>query len=813
LHFYGTMAKHLLIVESPAKAKTIEKYLGDDYQVEASMGHIRDLPKGNGAIDTEHDFEPKYEVSSDKREVVNKLKRLAKTAQKVWLATDEDREGEAISWHLLQELGLDLHNTPRIVFHEITKPAIQQAISNPRSLDMNLVHAQQARRVLDRLVGFELSPILWQKLKPGLSAGRVQSVAVRLIVEREREIMDFQSRGFFRVVGTFEVAGKKLQAELKERFDTEAEARAFLEACRTASFVVADVQKKPAKRTPAAPFTTSTLQQEAARKLGYSVAQTMSLAQALYENGHITYMRTDSLNLSETALAASQQAIVQEYGERYHKRRTYKTKTAGAQEAHEAIRPTDLARRALPDMGRNENRLYELIWKRAVASQMADAELEKTTITVDIQGAGSQPQLQATGEVITFDGFMKLYLEHKDEEEESETQGLLPPLQVGQVLQLEQLTATERFTRASARYNEASLVKKLEELGIGRPSTYAPTISTIQKREYVVKENREGTVRSYQELTLAQGQVKQQQKTENTGAEKMKLFPTDLGMLVTDFLVEYFPDVFDYSFTAKVEQDFDHIATGGVQWNEMIRRFYGPFHERVNVTKASANRATGERELGVDPQTGKPLLVRMGKYGPLVQIGEGDDPEKRFASLQKNQRLETITFAEALDLFRLPRTVGTYEGKDVVAAIGRFGPYIRHNSKFVSIPKDLSPLEITPEQAIALIDAKRQADSERLVKDFSEQNGVQVLKGRYGIYLAYSGKNYKIPKDEQIEAITPERAMEIIQSQPEPRGRGRAAAKADKKAPEATKSSKKPAKAPAKAARKKTAQSPRSKKK
>ncbi|MCE3008747.1 MAG: type I DNA topoisomerase [Bacteroidetes bacterium] len=807
------MAKHLLIVESPAKAKTIEKYLGDDYQVEASMGHIRDLPKGNGAIDTEHDFEPKYEVSSDKREVVNKLKRLAKTAQKVWLATDEDREGEAISWHLLQELGLDLHNTPRIVFHEITKPAIQQAISNPRSLDMNLVHAQQARRVLDRLVGFELSPILWQKLKPGLSAGRVQSVAVRLIVEREREIMDFQSRGFFRVVGTFEVAGKKLQAELKERFDTEAEARAFLEACRTASFVVADVQKKPAKRTPAAPFTTSTLQQEAARKLGYSVAQTMSLAQALYENGHITYMRTDSLNLSETALAASQQAIVQEYGERYHKRRTYKTKTAGAQEAHEAIRPTDLARRALPDMGRNENRLYELIWKRAVASQMADAELEKTTITVDIQGAGSQPQLQATGEVITFDGFMKLYLEHKDEEEESETQGLLPPLQVGQVLQLEQLTATERFTRASARYNEASLVKKLEELGIGRPSTYAPTISTIQKREYVVKENREGTVRSYQELTLAQGQVKQQQKTENTGAEKMKLFPTDLGMLVTDFLVEYFPDVFDYSFTAKVEQDFDHIATGGVQWNEMIRRFYGPFHERVNVTKASANRATGERELGVDPQTGKPLLVRMGKYGPLVQIGEGDDPEKRFASLQKNQRLETITFAEALDLFRLPRTVGTYEGKDVVAAIGRFGPYIRHNSKFVSIPKDLSPLEITPEQAIALIDAKRQADSERLVKDFSEQNGVQVLKGRYGIYLAYSGKNYKIPKDEQIEAITPERAMEIIQSQPEPRGRGRAAAKADKKAPEATKSSKKPAKAPAKAARKKTAQSPRSKKK
>ncbi|MFN7709334.1 MAG: DNA topoisomerase, partial [Sphingobacteriia bacterium] len=556
-----------------------------------------------------------------------------------------------------------------------------------------------------------------------------------------------------------------------------------------------------------------TLQQEAARKLGYSVAQTMSLAQALYENGHITYMRTDSLNLSETALAASQQALVQEYGERYHKRRTYKTKTAGAQEAHEAIRPTDLARRALPDMGRNENRLYELIWKRAVASQMADAELEKTTITVDIQGAASQPQLQATGEVITFDGFMKLYLEHKDEEEESETQGLLPPLQVGQVLQLEQLTATERFTRASARYNEASLVKKLEELGIGRPSTYAPTISTIQKREYVVKENREGTVRSYQELTLAQGQVKQQQKTENTGAEKMKLFPTDLGMLVTDFLVEYFPDVFDYSFTAKVEQDFDHIATGGVQWNEMIRRFYGPFHERVNVTKASANRATGERELGVDPQTGKPLLVRMGKYGPLVQIGEGDDPEKRFASLQKNQRLETITFAEALDLFRLPRTVGTYEGKDVVAAIGRFGPYIRHNSKFVSIPKDLSPLEITPEQAIALIDAKCQADSERLVKDFSEQNGVQVLKGRYGIYLAYSGKNYKIPKDEQIEAITPERAMEIIQSQPEPRGRGRAAAKADKKAPEATKSSKKPAKAPAKAARKKTAQSPRSKKK
>lgn len=788
------MAKNLLIVESPAKAKTIEKYLGKDYQVEASMGHIRDLPKGDGAIDVEKGFEPKYEVSKDKREVVNKLKKLAKEAEHVWLATDEDREGEAISWHLLQVLGLDVQNTRRIVFHEITKPAILKAIESPRIVNMDLVNAQQARRVLDRLVGFELSPILWQKLKPGLSAGRVQSVAVRLIVEREREIMEFSTQAFYRVVAIFNVGGKKLQAELKKRFDTEAEALAFLQACIAATYVVSDVQKKPGKRSPAPPFTTSTLQQEASRKLGFSVAQTMSLAQGLYENGFITYMRTDSLNLSETALQASEQTIIKDFGAQYHKQRTYKTKSAGAQEAHEAIRPTDFNLREVTALGRNEGRLYELIWKRAVASQMADAETEKTTITIDIKGAGSQPQLVATGEIITFDGFMKLYLESQDDADDDETQGLLPPLKVGELLDLITMTATERFTRPNARYNEASLVKKLEELGIGRPSTYAPTISTIQKREYVVKENREGTVRKYKEHTLAKSSISSQTKQENTGAEKMKLFPTDLGMLVTDFLIEYFPDVFDYSFTAKVEEDFDRVATGSVQWSDMLRGFYGPFHDKVTITKASAERATGERELGTDPTTGKPVIVRLGKFGPLVQIGLSDDPEKRFASLQKNQRMESIALDQALELFRLPRIVGQFEGGDMQVAIGRFGPYVRHQSKFYSLPKGVDPLEVTTEQCIEIIQNKRIADAQRVMHDFAAE-GIQVLRGQYGPYITWDGKNYKIPKDQKAEDLSPELCQQIIANQPEPKPRRGAAKTAAK--PKAEAKAKTTAKKPA----------------
>ncbi|MBX3102024.1 MAG: type I DNA topoisomerase, partial [Bacteroidetes bacterium] len=730
------MPKHLLIVESPAKAKTIEKYLGKDYRVEASMGHIRDLPKGNNAIDVANNFAPKYVVSKEKNDVVKKLRDLAKDAESVWLATDEDREGEAISWHLVEVLGLDLASTRRIVFHEITKNAIQQAIQKPRTVDMNLVNAQQARRVLDRLVGFELSPLLWKKLKPGLSAGRVQSVAVRLIVEREREIIEFAAQTYYRITAQLQgKVGKPFQAELKARPGAHADALSILQICQNARFQVADVQKKPGKRSPAPPFTTSTLQQEASRKLGMSVTQTMRIAQSLYENGYITYMRTDSLNLSETALKASQEAIIAQFGARYHQRRTYKTKSAGAQEAHEAIRPTDFTAQHISGLENQEQRLYELIWKRAVASQMADAELEKTTISIDILGEKPLPQLVATGEVITFDGFMKLYLESREEDEDDEENaGLLPALQKGDPLHLLEMLARESFTRPPARYNEAALVKKLEELGIGRPSTYAPTISTIQKREYVIRESREGVRRKYQELLLKDGQISPQTRSENVGVEKNKLFPTDLGVLVTDFLVNYFPNVIDYSFTASVEEEFDIIANGKLHWEEMLRRFYGPFHERVQLTESSAERATGEKELGADPASGKPVIVRMGRYGPLAQIGLSDDPDKRFASLQKNQRIETLTLEQALDLFKLPRHVGEYEDAVVKAAVGRFGPYLQHKSKFYSLPKDLGPLEVSLEEAITLIEAKRKADAERVIHDFGEQ-GIQVLNGRFGPYI------------------------------------------------------------------------------
>jgi DNA topoisomerase-1 len=775
------MSKNLLIVESPAKAKTIEKYLGKDYKVVASMGHIRDLPKGNNAIDIANNFAPRYEVSKEKKDVVKQLKDLAHKAETVWLATDEDREGEAISWHLVEVLGLDLAVTKRIVFHEITKPAIEQAIAKPRFVDMNLVNAQQARRVLDRLVGFELSPLLWKKLKPGLSAGRVQSVAVRIIVEREREIAEFVPKVDFRITAQMQGhVGKPFAAELKQRPGAEADALAILQACVDAQFRVADVQKKPGKRSPAPPFTTSTLQQEASRKLSMSVTQTMRVAQTLYENGHITYMRTDSVNLSDTALQASKEAIIGQFGEAYHQRRTYKTKSAGAQEAHEAIRPTDFRAQHIPGLEGGEQRLYELIWKRAVASQMADAQLEKTTISIDILGPRPLPQLVASGEVITFDGFMKLYLESRDDDapEDEENAGLLPPLKPGDDLTLLEMLARESFSRPAARYNEAALVKKLEELGIGRPSTYAPTISTIQKREYVVKETREGSPRKYRELLLRQGNIAQTTKTEQVGAEKNKLFPTDLGVLVTDFLVNYFPNVIDYSFTATVEEEFDIIANGKLNWEEMLRRFYGPFHERVQLTESSAERATGEKELGTDPASGKPVIVRLGRYGPLAQIGLSDDPDKRFASLQKNQRMETLTLEDALELFKLPRLVGDFEGKPVKAAIGRFGPYLQHNSKFYSLPKDLGPLEVTLDEAIALMEAKRKADAERVIHDFAD-HGIQVLNGRYGPYITHDKNNYKIPKDTDAKTLTVEACQALIteqQNAPKKKGPPRRAA-------------------------------------
>ncbi|MDB5003959.1 MAG: topoisomerase [Mucilaginibacter sp.] len=746
------MAKNLLIVESPAKAKTIEGYLGKDFTVKSSYGHIRDLVKSEDAIDIANNFKQTYEVPADKKQIVSELKKLAKEADMVWLASDEDREGEAISWHLFDTLNLKDATTKRIVFHEITKPAIMAAIDNPRKIDYNLVNAQQARRVLDRLVGFELSPVLWKKVKPSLSAGRVQSVAVRIIVEREREINKFQSEAAFKIVAIFGKGKQAFKAELAERYSKQEDAEKFLTDCIGADFNVKSLETKPAKRSPAAPFTTSTLQQEASRKLGYSVSRTMQVAQKLYEAGHITYMRTDSLNLSETALQAAQQQIISAYGDKYHQHRKYKTKSAGAQEAHEAIRPTYFSNHTIEGDG-SEKRLYELIWKRAIASQMSEAQFEKTTAKISI--STRKEDLTANGEVMKFDGFLKVYLESDDDEDDTQQDGdnaMLPPLTKGQRLDLEEMTATERYSRPPARYTEASLVKKLEELGIGRPSTYAPTISTVQNRGYVVKEEREGKQRKFRVLTLKDKNIAKEERTENTGAERGKLFPTDIGAVVNDFLVQHFKGIVDFNFTAKVEKQFDEIAAGLEEWTTMIGNFYKPFHADVQSTIETADKATGVRDLGVHPEKGEKVSVRIGRYGPFVQVGENASDDNKdykplYASLRTGQSIETITLEEALELFKLPKVVGEFESKPMKVAIGRFGPYISHNSAFVSLPKEIDPHDVTEEQAIELILEKRKKDAEKLIKAFDEDPTVKVLNGRWGPYIEFGKQNVKIPKD------------------------------------------------------------------
>jgi len=771
------MAKNLVIVESPAKAKTIEGFLGSEFTVKSCYGHIRDLAKEHNGVDIENGFRPIYEVPDDKKQVVSELKKLAKTAEVVWLASDEDREGEAISWHLAEVLNLDHSKTKRIVFHEITKPAILRAIENPRIINQDLVNAQQARRILDRIVGFELSPVLWKKVKPSLSAGRVQSVAVRLIVEREREITDFNADSAYRVIAIFhdKKENKYFKAELPKRFKTEAEAKAFLESCIGADFTIDKVETKPGKRTPAAPFTTSTLQQEASRKLGFSVAQTMAVAQKLYEAGHITYMRTDSVNLSETALNAAQEEIEKAYGKEFSKTRKYTTKTASAQEAHEAIRPTYFNNHSISGDG-SDKRLYDLIWKRSIASQMSDAVLEKTVIHINIgSNSSTEKEFQASGEVIKFEGFLKVYLEGTDEENEDADDGLLPNVKAGDILTMESITATEKYTRAAPRYTEASLVKKLEELGIGRPSTYAPTISTIQKRGYVVKEDRLGRERNYQELVLSNSTVETTTLTENTGAEKSKLFPTDIGSLVNDFLVEHFEGIMDYSFTANVEKEFDEIAEGLKSWTSMLTEFYGPFHKTVDKTIDEADRATGERELGMHPESGLLITVRMGRYGPLAQIAAKSEEEKpTFASLRAGQSMETLTMEEALDLFKMPRMIGEFEGTEMKVAIGRFGPYIQHQKAFYSIPKEDDPYQIDQDRAIEVILAKRKADAEKLIKVFDEDTDLQLLNGRWGPYLKKGRDNFKIPKSRHEDAIkiTYDEAKDMMEkSAAAPKGR------------------------------------------
>ena len=752
------MAKNLLIVESPAKAKTIEGYLGKDFLVKSSYGHIRDLIKTDDAIDVNNNFAQKYEVPADKKAIVAELKKLSKEAEMVWLASDEDREGEAISWHLFETLGLKEDKTRRIVFHEITKPAIIKAIETPRKIDYNLVNAQQARRVLDRLVGFELSPVLWKKVKPSLSAGRVQSVAVRIIVEREREINKFKPTAAFRVVAIFSTDKQKeiFKAELPERFEVSEDAEKFLKDCIDSLYTIKSLDTRPTKRNPAAPFTTSTLQQEASRKLGFSVARTMSVAQKLYEHGKISYMRTDSVNLSDTALNAAATEINSAYGEKYHQLRKYKTKSAGAQEAHEAIRPTYFDQHTT-DGDPSEQRLYELIWKRAIASQMSEALFEKTTARIKI--SNRKEEFVANGEVMKFDGFLKVYMESTDEEEldvnlsEETDNAILPPLTQGQALNLREMNATQRYTRPQARYTEASLVKKLEELGIGRPSTYAPTISTIQNRGYVVKEEREGKTRNFEVITLKEGKISQITKTENTGAEKNKLFPTDIGAVVNDFLVEHFKGIVDFNFTATVEKEFDEIAHGLKNWTEMLKAFYTPFHAEVELTTQNADRASGERILGVDPESGKRISVRIGRFGPFVQIGEpaeGEEAEKpRYASLRSGQMIETISLDEALELFKLPKKVGVFEEKDMKVAIGRFGPYVSHNSAFYSLPKEIDPHVLTEEQAITIIQEKRIKDIEKLIKSFDENPNARIEQGRWGPYIKFGKLNIKIPKDKE----------------------------------------------------------------
>ncbi|MCR5886502.1 type I DNA topoisomerase [Hymenobacter sp. J193] len=812
------MVKNLVIVESPAKAKTIEGYLGKDFIVKSSFGHVRDLPKDNNAIDIANGFKPTYVVSPDKREIISQLKKLAKEAETVWLASDDDREGEAISWHLAETLNLTGGDkTRRIVFREITKNAILTAIDNPREIDLNLVNAQQARRVLDRLVGFELSPVLWKKVKAGLSAGRVQSVAVRLVVEREREISQFKTSSAYRVVARFDAGrGAVLEAELPKRFAARDEAEAFLARCVGASYRIENLEKKPGKRSPAPPFTTSTLQQEASRKLGFSVAQTMSVAQKLYEAGRISYMRTDSVNLSQDALAAAKVAISQAYGEEYAHTRQFKTKSASAQEAHEAIRPTDFA---LVKAGEDsaEQRLYDLIRKRALGSQMADAVIERTVATI---GISTQPgvMLTATGEVITFEGFLKAYAESKDDDEqddaaESSFSRGLPPLSVGQDLPLQVLRATERYASPAARYTEASLVKKMEEMGIGRPSTYAPTISTIQKRGYVEKDTREGKERKFHVLTLDGDAVKTEVKTETYGADKAKLFPTDTAMVVTDFLVEHFPVIVDFQFTAKVEDEFDRIADGQEVWTDMLAGFYSTFHETVERGQDIERSTLGStREIGVHPETGQKLTARLGRFGPYVQIepleGAPEGEKAVYASLRKGQFIENITLEEALELFKLPRVVGEFEDKAMTAALGRFGPYIRHDSKFYSLTKEQDPHTITAQEAVELIEAKRKSDSERLIKTFPSREDVQVLNGRFGPYIVVGKKNVKIPKGEEPVELTLERCLELADATPDKPAKGGRFGK--KAAPAAEEKADTPAKKPA--AKKPAAKKPAAKK-
>ena len=769
------MQENLVIVESPAKAKKIEEFLGKDYKVMSSYGHIRDLKKKELSIN-EQTMEPDYEIPDEKKKLVTELKATAKKAKKIWLASDEDREGEAISWHLCEVLGLDEEKTSRIVFHEITKPAILDAIQHPRHLDMNLVNAQQARRVLDRLVGFKLSPVLWRKVKPALSAGRVQSVAVRLIVEREREIQKFKSESYYRVSAIFALINEngnatEVKAELDKRFKTHEEVEAFLEKCKDAKFTVEAVNKKPLKRTPAPPFTTSTLQQEAARKLGFTVSQTMMIAQKLYESGRITYMRTDSVNLSTLCTNASKDEIIKVYGSEYSQPRAYHTHSKGAQEAHEAIRPTYMNEISI-DGTSQEKRLYELIWKRTIASQMADAQIEKTTINIHIDNA--EEKFVANGEVITFDGFIKVYRESTDDEDGTEdATHILPAMKVGDELQRREITATEKFSAAPLRYTEASLVKKLEDLGIGRPSTYAPTISTIQQREYVQKGDKKGVERSYTIDSLKGIKVTQKVKKEIAGNEKGKLLPTDIGIVVNDFLMENFPGIMDYNFTANVEQKFDDIAEGKTEWNKWMKTFDKDFEPEVSkVMNARSQHKAGERELGTDPKTGKPVFVKIGRFGPVAQIGSAEDKDKPlFAQLPSNLSIETITLEEALELFKLPRELGEFEGTKVSVGTGRFGPYVQHNRKYVSIPKGEDPMTITLDRAIELIQEKRETEQKRHLKSFAEDEKLELLNGKYGPYIAYDGKNYRLPKNkmENVEALTYEECMTIIKEAPEPK--------------------------------------------
>ena len=766
------MQKNLVIVESPAKAKTIEKFLGSDFKVMSSYGHIRDLKKRELSID-DKTLEPEYEIPEEKEKLVRDLRTNAKAAEKIWLASDEDREGEAISWHLCEVLGLDEQKTNRIVFHEITKPAIMEAIKHPRHIDMNLVNAQQARRVLDRLVGFKLSPVLWRKVKPALSAGRVQSVAVRLIVEREREIQNFQSEAYYSVNGIFAItnadgSASEIKATLGTRFKTTQEAEAFLEKCKDATFTVDSIQKKPVKRTPAPPFTTSTLQQEAARKLGFSVSQTMMVAQRLYENGRITYMRTDSVNLSNLCIDACKTEINSLYGKEYSKTRHYQTHSKGAQEAHEAIRPTYMDQVQIEGTAQ-EKRLYDLIWKRTIACQMADADIEKTTITIKMNT--TKEEFIAQGEVITFDGFIKVYKESVDDEENNEEFGsILPQTKKGDQLTRREIQATEKFSQGPQRYTEATLVHKLEELGIGRPSTYAPTISTIQQREYVQKGDKKGEEREYTILILKGKQVSEKTRKELANSEKGKLLPTDIGTVVNDFLMQFFPGIMDYNFTAKVEQDFDKIAEGGEKWNDMIKVFYKKFEPIVEKTLNNrAEHKAGERELGVDPKTGKPVFVKIGRFGPMVQIGAAEDEEKpRFAQMPKEQSIESITLEEALELFKLPRNLGSYKGSDIIIGTGRFGPYILHNKTYISLPKEEDPMTISLETAVALIHQRQVQEEQRHLKSFEEEPKLEVLNGRYGPYLAYEGKNYRLPKSlhEKATELTLEQCMDIIKNTP-----------------------------------------------